>query len=65
MKKNDKKPLGYTCGCGKFNQADGYAAAHRFIELTHTCGCGNKNTIYAGRVIDTEIKSSSENDDKK
>ena len=45
------EPLGYTCPCGRWHEAGGWAAAHWFETLTHTCdACGAQNTIRDGQV---------------
>ena len=52
-----KKKYGYTCPCGKFNEAHEWAIAHWNEELIHCEACGAKNTIQDGKVLESTPKA--------
>ena len=40
--------LGYTCACGRFNEADEWARNHWKYRLDHDCPCGRTNVVLEG-----------------
>lgn len=48
----EESKLGYTCTCGQWWAAGGWAAAHWHIDLIHHCTeCGRTNVINDGVVV--------------